>query len=270
MTVFLEPHQLTAAYRLIDTRFSMQQPDQGRQAYDTGHIHGAIYWDLNTDLSDLSNHNGRHPLPSKAQLQRLFESSGLRYDQPIAIYDGGAEPYATRAYWLLSYAGFERVYVVNGGYPALVAAGYPVDQAIPAVTPSQLTITWREGILADREEVQSIVGGTRAAVLLDAREAARYAGQMEPIDPIAGRIPGARNYYWGHSRAAQRLIVTDQLQQTVTKDEPVVVYCGSGVTASPLYALLKEAGYDQVKMYVGSYSDWIRHNPVEKDTDVKS
>ncbi len=89
-------------------------------------------------------------------------------------------------------------------------------------------------------------------------------GQIEPIDTIAGHIPTARNYFWGHAMDGAQLCVKEQLTQIVSKEEPVVVYCGSGVTASPVYALLKEAGYEHVKMYVGSYSDWIKHYDVAK------
>jgi thiosulfate/3-mercaptopyruvate sulfurtransferase len=270
MAVFIEAKALPEQVRFIDTRFSLKDVRAGRAAYDAGHIAGAMYWDLNDDLSDLQLPEGRHPLPAKEKLQALFERSGLRLDQMIAIYDAGGEPFATRAYWLLRYAGFSQVYVVNGGFDALVQAGYAVVSEVPNVDTSALALDWNEAIYADRAEVKAIVDGQVSGVLLDAREAPRYRGEVEPIDRIAGRIPGARNYFWGLSKADEKLVVTPELEQTVAKDEPIVVYCGSGVTASPVYALLKEAGYDQVKLYVGSYSDWIEHFEVERSNEVES
>lgn len=262
MAVFVEAIDLNKNVRFIDTRFSLQDIQAGRKAYDEGHIEGAIYWDLNNDLSDLTSGNGRHPLPSKEKLKKLFEASGLEIDQAIAIYDGGGEPFATRAYWLLCYAGFRHVVIVNGGFNALVVAEFNVVQAVPFYDPTTLNLAWVDDIYADRDYVKAIVDHEIKAVLLDAREEARYLGEVEPIDSIAGHIPTARNYFWGHSKDGSVLKSTEKLEKTVLKQEEIVVYCGSGVTASPVYAVLKEAGYENVKLYIGSYSDWIKHYDV--------
>lgn len=264
MVVFIEAKDVNKDVRLIDTRFSLQNIQEGRKAYEVGHIEGAIYWDLNDDLSDLNSKNGNHPLPSKEQLKSLFENAGLDVNQPIAIYDGGGEPFATRAFWLLAYAGFKNMAVVNGGFDALIAEGFNVVQEVPHFTPTELHVEWNDEIYADRDYVKSIVDRKVSAVLLDAREEARYLGEKEPLYSIAGHIPTARNYFWMHSKEGNRLRVTEKLEKTVSKDENIVVYCGSGVTASPVYALLKEAGYENVKLYVGSYSDWIQHYDIAK------
>ncbi|KGA98922.1 thiosulfate sulfurtransferase [Alkalihalobacillus alcalophilus ATCC 27647 = CGMCC 1.3604] len=264
MSVFINAGELPKEVRFIDTRFSLTDLSAGHKAYHNGHINGAIYWDLNQDLSDLSSKNGRHPLPSHEKLQKLFEKSGLKQEQVIALYDNGGEPYATRAYWLLKYAQFPHVYVVNGGFEALQKAGYAIDTAVPHYPETTLELKWAPTIYASREEVKKIVDGHISGVLLDAREEFRYRGESEPIDKIAGHIPSARNYFWAHLKDEQTLAPTEELQEIVSKDEQIVVYCGSGVTASPIYAALKEAGYEKVKLYVGSYSDWITAYEIEK------
>ncbi|WP_413375951.1 sulfurtransferase [Alkalihalobacillus sp. 1P02AB] len=264
MSVFINAEELPKEVRFIDTRFSLTDLTTGYNAYQKGHIKGAIYWDLNRDLSDLSSENGRHPLPSHENLQKLFERAGLKKEQVIALYDNGGEPYATRAYWLLKYAQFPHVYVVNGGFEALIKAGYAVDTTVPHYPETTLVLNWDPSIYASREEVKKMVDGHASGVLLDAREEFRYRGESEPIDKIPGHIPSARNYFWAHLKNEQTLAPTAELQKVVSKDEQIVVYCGSGVTASPVYAALKEAGYEKVKLYVGSYSDWITTYEIEK------
>lgn len=245
----------------IDTRFNLQDVQEGKRNYAKSHVSGAIYWDLEEALSDMTKQEGRHPLPDKEKLTELFRKSGLNLNDNIIVYDDGGSPFAARAWWLLQYAGFKQSFIALEGFEALKEASVPVDDWVPKPVPSAVTPQWDETIYASRQYVEQTVEGQTASHLLDARSAERYRGEQEPIDPIAGRIPGALNFDWEQLKRedAYRLddVVRSELNQVVTSDEEVTVYCGSGVTAAPLYAMLKHHGYDKVRLYVGSYSDWI-------------
>jgi len=249
--------------RFIDTRFNLQDREWGKQAFQNGHIQGAVYWDLEKDLSDMTKNDGRHPMPSKEQLQRLFEQSGLNYDDVIYVYDQGGAPFAARAWWMLKYADFPNVYIINGGYEALKEAGLAVTADAPAHKPTNLTLKWNESIYSSRTDVKNIVDGQHNALLLDARSAERYRGENEPIDKVAGHIPTAQNFDWEQLKQGAELHANEQLLAKFNPNEEIVVYCGSGVTASPLYAILADAGYENLKLYVGSFSDWITEYEVE-------
>ena len=262
--VFVTADKLERTGRFIDTRFDMQNVELGKQLYEEGHIEGAVYWDLEQDLSDMTKEGGRHPLPDKEALQALFEKHGLHYDDAIYIYDQGASPYATRAWWILKYAGFQHAYIVNGGYQALLDVGFSTTNVVPHYTSSQLTIQWNDHILMSRKEVLNIVEGKNNATLLDARAENRYRGDFEPLDPIAGHIPTAKNYAWEQLKENNQLVITSSLLDKVSKDEEIVIYCGSGVTATPVFSALAEAGYHNIKVYMGGYSEWVQHHPVEQ------
>ena len=262
--VFVKASEIQKEHaRFIDARFDLQQKQAGQQAFLEGHIEGAVYWDLERDLSDMSKSDGRHPMPSKEQLQSLFEATGLMYDQQIYIYDQGAAPFAARAYWMLKYANFPNVFIVNGGFEALKEEGFTVTLDVPTYPRTNVDIQWNESIYASRQDVKQIVDGKEPATLLDARAAIRYRGEHEPLDKIAGHIPTAKNFDWEQLKVGNELTANDQLLQKVDKDAEVVVYCGSGVTASPLYAVLADAGYENLRLYVGSFSDWITQYEVE-------
>lgn len=252
--------------RWIDTRFSLQDPNAGKKLYDKGHIAGAIYLNLEKDLSDMNKTNGRHPLPDKEKLKYLFESNGLQYTDHVVIYDQGGMPFAPRAYWMFCFAGFPQVTLVKEGYEELVELGLEVSTETSSYPASTLILQWNEDILSTREQVK-VVSETSKGVLLDARSAERYAGIHEPIDSVAGHIPTARNLDWEllkeDGRFKEAVDVLSEVEAVVKQDEEITVYCGSGVTAAPLYAMLKEAGYPKVKLYVGSYSDWITAYPVD-------
>ncbi|MCG7333839.1 sulfurtransferase [Sporosarcina sp. ACRSM] len=254
----------------IDTRFNLQDEQEGKRKYAESHVAGAIYWDLEEDLSDMTKREGRHPMPAKEALTELFQKSGLSLEDSIIVYDDGGSPFAARAWWLLQYAGFKQAFIALEGFEALKEAGIPVDDRLPQPAPTAVSPQWDETIYASRQYVEQTVEGQTASHLLDARSAARYRGEQEPIDPIAGRIPGALNFDWEQLKqeAVYRLdeAVKSELNQVVAPLEEVTVYCGSGVTAAPLYAMLKQHGYDKVRLYVGSYSDWISRdgNAVER------
>lgn len=252
--------------RFVDVRFDLQDNVAGKKAFDAGHAPGAMYFDLEQHLSDMTSKNGRHPMPSKAQLAQLIQQSGLTYDDTIVVYDQGAAPFAPRAWWMLKYAGFPNVYILNGGALALEKViDFTKEQAF--YSPSKVDFEWQDHLYAPREAVKAIVDGEVNATLLDARAAARYRGEVEPLDNVAGHIPTAKNFDWEQLKVDGALHANDSLRAKINKDEHVVVYCGSGVTASPLYAILADEGYNNIQLYVGSFSDWITQYEVETGTN---
>lgn len=258
--------------RLVDTRFSLNDNRAGHEMYNAGHLKGAVYMDLEQDLSDMSVPTGRHPLPNKEKLKNWFESNGFLYSDEIVIYDQGGMPFAPRAYWIFKFAGFPSVFIVREGYQQLVVSGFETSTENPTMNRTSLDLKWDESILSDRESVKRVVDGITNGVLLDARSAERYRGEIEPIDPVAGHIPTARNFDWEQLKKngiyMDKTDIEKQLSHVVGKHDEIIVYCGSGVTAAPLYAMLKEADFPNVKLYIGSYSDWITAYPVERS--VKS
>jgi thiosulfate/3-mercaptopyruvate sulfurtransferase len=251
----------------IDARFSLQDAEAGRKNYEKGHIKGALYWDLEDDLSDMSKKTGRHPLPDKEKLTALFRNSGLELHDRILIYDDGGSPFAARAWWILQYGGFKNSFILLEGFEELVAIGVPTSDEAEVVEQSKANPVWDETIFAPRVFVEKTVEGKTGNVLLDARSAERYRGEVEPIDRIAGHIPGARNFDWEQLKKDGSFDLHDgvekKLSQVVKHDDEVVVYCGSGVTAAPLFAMLEQNGFENVKLYVGSYSDWISRETIE-------
>ena len=252
----------------IDARFSLQDSRLGRKSFEVGHIKGALYWDLENDLSDMTKQQaGRHPLPDKEKLTALFQKSGLKLEDRILIYDDGGSPFAARAWWILQYGGFKNSFILLEGFDELVATGCQISKTADAPEPSDVAPIWDETIVASREFVEMTVEGKTGNIMLDARSAERYRGEIEPIDRIAGHIPGALNFDWERLKREGSFNLSDdmgkQLSQVVQRDDEVVVYCGSGVTAAPLFAMLKQKGYKDVRLYVGSYSDWISVNSVE-------
>lgn len=258
-------------FKWIDTRFSLQDVSAGKQKFLKSHVSGAVYWDLNEDLSDLTKTNGRHPMPEKKSLIELFRSSGLELEDAIVIYDDGGSPFATRAWWLLQYAGFKRSFILLEGFEKIKEAGIPVTNVISAPVRTLVEPVWDEAFYASRDYVAEIVAGEITSTLLDAREAKRYRGEIEPLDKIAGRIPGALNFDWEQLKENGAFQLNESLkvnlEQVVDSSKEVTVYCGSGVTAAPVYAMLAHYGYENVRLYVGSYSDWISEEGAEIEKD---
>lgn len=253
--------------RFVDTRFSLQNSHAGQEMYNDGHLKDAVYMDLEQDLSDMSSSSGRHPLPTKDKLKNWFELNGFLYSDEIVIHDQGGMPFAPRAYWIFKYAGFPSVYILREGYTQLVENGFETSMEKPIYNKTTLNLKWDKSILSERVAVKMVVDGVKNGLLLDARSAERYRGEVEPIDPVAGHIPTARNFDWEQLKRNGTFMtkgdIEEQLKNVVGKHEEITVYCGSGVTAAPLYAMLREADYPNVKLYIGSYSDWITAYPIE-------
>ena len=263
-TVFVKASEIQTPAYFLDARFNLADSQAGKQAFVAGHIEGARHIDIEDHLSDMSSDAGRHPMPTKAQLTTTFRQLGLTYDQPIYIYDNGGEPFAARAYFMLQYGGFTNSYIVQDGYEGLQRAGFAVTVDVETTT-SDVDVQFNDDVYVDRAAVKEVARGKINKVLLDARSNVRYRGEEEPIDAVAGHIPRARNYDWEQLITAGMLAPNETLASTVSKDEDIIVYCGSGVTASPLYAVLKEAGYPNVQVYTGSFSDWLQYEPVVQE-----
>ncbi|EWT03419.1 3-mercaptopyruvate sulfurtransferase [Intrasporangium oryzae NRRL B-24470] len=227
--------------------------------YVAGHVPGACFVDLDTELAAPPGEGGRHPLPEPAVVERALRRCGVRSDSRIVVYDGRESYAAARAWWVLRWVGLTDVRVLNGGYAAWLAAGLPVSTEVPGERHGDVVVT--AGFAATTDAA----GAARWAdhgVLLDARAPQRYAGETEPIDPVAGHIPGGINSPTTDWLAADGTFRRDLAEHWATvsaghEDEPVAVYCGSGVTAAHLVLALAEVGVDAT-LYPGSWSEWIR------------
>ncbi|REB10182.1 sulfurtransferase [Sporosarcina sp. BI001-red] len=256
----------------IDARFSLQDPEAGAKLYGQSHIQHAVHWDLEKDLSDMEKGGGRHPMPDHDTVTELYRKSGLQLDDEIIIYDNGGEPFAARAWWMLQYGGFKNVFISLEGYEELVKHGFSTDAKVVAPDRSSVEPEWNESILATKDDVKKLVEAKGENLLLDARAAARYRGEHEPLDAIAGHIPCAQNFDWAQLSKNGRFETSGEsisrLERLADLEQPITVYCGSGVTAAPLYAMLTEKGYSNVRLYAGSYSDWIAGGDLPVETGV--
>lgn len=267
MKVFIDTND-TQQYRWIDARFDLKDPGAGKRQYTESHVKGAVFWDLEKHLSDMGAEGGRHPMPSKEQLADLIHASGLDPEDSVVVYDQGGAPFAARAWWLLKYAGFKNAFISKRGFDALKADGIEVAADVPEFPRTDRVLSFDDSLYADQSYVKGIIEGDELGVLVDARSAKRYAGIEEPIDPVAGRIPGARNFDWEKVVSNHQFKENADFSDVLQKQEPAVVYCGSGVSAAALFAALAEAGHESLRLYVGSFSDWISDssNVVEIDS----
>lgn len=260
-----------AEIRIIDCRYNLKSSDEGFDLYVKDHIPGALYFHLGKDLSGpVSIHGGRHPLPDMNSFKETLQNAGISNETTVIAYDGGEGSYAARLWWLLKYAGHESVYVLNGGYKAWTEASYPVDHAIPEFPKAEFEINLNKEIFASYEEVKNVVDERNPdAVLMDSREKKRYLGLEELIDKKAGHIPGAINKVWMEVYE-NGFFKTEEEQAKrfadIEKDKQIIVYCGSGITATPNFMALKAAGFNHVKLYAGSFSDWISYDDNEIET----
>ncbi|WP_157279922.1 sulfurtransferase [Paenibacillus swuensis] len=256
---------------IVDCRFALGKPESGQAAYEEEHIPGALYLDLERDLSgpkEEDGSGGRHPLPDAATLAGRLGRAGISNETRVVAYDDQGGAMASRLWWLMKYLGHETVYVMDAGFSAWKNAGLPTTSDVRVPIPAQFVASVQHNLLADMYDVQGAIG-REGVTLVDSREGARYRGEVEPIDAVAGHIPGARNYFWGEGRDAAGLWKSAEAQaerfSSLSKDGELIVYCGSGVTACPNVMALQDAGFTKVKLYAGSWSDWISYvsNPID-------
>jgi thiosulfate/3-mercaptopyruvate sulfurtransferase len=255
--------------RLVDCRFNLADIDAGLHAYDAGHLPGAVFADLERDLSGpiVRGTTGRHPLPDVKILSERLSAWGVDERTLVVAYDDGSCMFAPRLWWLLRWLGHERVTVLRGGLTAWQNAGNPLSQLEPAITPVAFEARPNSALLAGLQEVAAIAAdptgsATDDTVLLDARGDVRYRGEQEPIDPVAGHIPTAKNLPYTSlvASGAPRSEAEVQAAFAAAVDAPalqVVAYCGSGVTACALIWAAASAGLTGIRLYPGSWSEWI-------------
>lgn len=238
---------------LLDVRWTLAGAD--RDGYLAGHLPGAVFCDLDADLASPPGAGGRHPLPDPAELAATLRRLGVGPAREVVAYDGGSGASAARAWWVLRWAGHERVVVLDGGLPAWVAAGGRLEEGDIAPEPAPDAVV-RPGGLATVDADDVLAG--RAGTLLDARAAERYRGETEPIDPVAGHVPGAlsrpTSTFYGPDGS---FLPAAELRQALAVDGPATAYCGSGVTAAQLVLAGQVAGVD-LALYPGSWSHWVR------------
>lgn len=257
---------------IVDCRFELGSPSAGREAYLASHIPGAIHLDLERDLSaPIQTHGGRHPLPEPHELAARLGRAGIGNATRVVAYDDQGGMNAARLWWLLRWLGHDDVYVMDKGFAAWQAGGFPVTAAARTPVPAAFVPHVRDAMLADVGEVRRALRDP-GVLLVDSRDASRFAGAHEPIDAKAGHIPGAVNRFWKGVLDDQGAWLTEpQLREQLAPviralddGREVIVYCGSGVSACPNVLALHRLGYPQAKLYAGSWSDWISYaeNPI--------
>lgn len=254
-------------FTILDVRYYLGDPPRGRAEYVQGHLPGAVFVDLDAELAAPPRPDrvgGRHPRPDAEALERAARSWGARDGRDIVVYDQSTSLAAGRAWWLLTDAGL-KVRVLDGGFQAWVARRLPVTEAVPEVVPGDVVL--RPGNLraVDAGEVAARGTGVR---LIDVRAPERYSGEVEPLDLVAGRIPGAENVpagslltsFGGFRSPAE---IAAQLGELSAED---ILSCGSGITAAQVALAAAHAGLPIPRVYLGSYSDWISDpsRPVER------
>ena len=254
---------------LLDCRWRLAD-GADRAGYDRGHLPGAVFVDLDRDLSTAPGPGGRHPLPDPAAFQAAMRRCGVDDGRPVVAYDQGDAGGAARAWWLLGFFGHPDVRVLDGGLPAWVAAGRPLDTTRPHPPPGDFTARPGHRPLLDAAGAARLAG---EGMLLDARVPARYAGREEPVDPVAGHVPGARNLPAGELYDGGRLLPPGELRRRfealgARDGTPAGAYCGSGVVAAQLVLALEVAGLPAA-LYAGSWSEWVADptRPVEVGDD---
>jgi len=242
---------------LLDVRWRLGGPP-GIDSYREGHLPGAVFADLDRDLSAPPGPAGRHPLPDPADFQAAMRAAGVSQDRPVVVYDDRDATAAARGWWLLCYHGHEHVRVLDGGYQAWLAAGLPVTMADPAVKPGDFTARPGHMPVLDAAAAGSMA---RTGLLLDARAGERYRGEQEHVDPVAGHIPGAVSAPTadnvnpdGTFRSAAELAA--RFAALGARDSMVGAYCGSGGTVAHEVLALALVGVPAA-LYVGSWSNWM-------------
>ncbi|MDX1477284.1 MAG: sulfurtransferase [Saprospiraceae bacterium] len=267
-TTIISPFDLHAllgkgTVRILDCRFSLADTEWGRNAYRAAHLPGAVYAHLDDDLSApvVPGVTGRHPLPAPEAFAARLGVWGISGNDQVVVYDQSHGGLAARAWWMLHWMGHEDCALLDGGWAAWTAQQYPVTDDVPSPTATQ----YRPRVNAAMTVSADIVNAWRqdaAHCVIDARAAARYRGEVEPIDPVAGHMPGAFNLPFmenvhpdGSWKSPE--VLRARLSKITVPDHQIAVHCGSGVTACHDILAFKHAGLGMPKLYPGSWSEWI-------------
>ena len=251
---------------ILDCRFALEDPDYGLRSYAEGHIEGAQFADLERDLSGpvTKGVTGRHPLPDPDELIERLRGWGINNDSDVVLYDDGPGAFAARAWWLLAWLGKrDGVFVLDGGLKAWHAAGFPLNLDSVRLPRGHFDGAPDNQLLIKAQALQKRLNDP-ALTLIDARALPRFRGEVEPIDPVAGHIPGAQCAAFNENLdSSGRFLPVEQLKQRFAEKlgdrspDELVAYCGSGVTACHNLFALALAGYPLGKLYAGSWSEWI-------------
>jgi thiosulfate/3-mercaptopyruvate sulfurtransferase len=248
-------------WRVFDCRHDLAKPELGEQQYGEGHIPGALFASLDRDLSGKkTGKNGRHPLPDPMDFEKWLERTGLTPKDQVVCYDAGPGAMAARLWWMLRWIGHDNVAVLDGGFAKWTKEGRAVSVDVPLFTPLNYPIKLRAELAVD---VRTVERNLQKDLLLDARAPARYRGEQEPIDPVAGRIKGAKNRFNMDNVSADGTFkpaaaLKKDFESVLQGRSPseVVHYCGSGVAACHNLLAMEIAGLKGGKLYAGSWSEW--------------
>jgi len=265
---------------ILDCRFDLGDAGAGRRAYSTAHIPGARYADLNRDLaSPVTAGSGRHPLPAPGALREFFASLGVGDHSQVIAYDEASGSFAARAWWLLRWLGHREVAVLDGGFKAWLADGGAVEAGEPPPKSARGAVDFTgdlqpEGFATSEDVLRALDDPER--LLVDARAPERYAGTAEPLDPVAGHVPGAVNHpFTGNLGPDGRFLPAPELRRRWLErlggmaPGNVTLMCGSGVTACHNLLAMEVAGLPGARLYAGSWSEWIRdpERPVARGSE---
>ncbi len=259
---------------VFDCRHSLADLESGRRLYDEAHIPGAYFASVERDLAGAkTGRNGRHPLPDPLHFARFLRAAGADDGSQIVTYDGGADMFAARMWFLTRWLGHDAVAVLDGGFPAWLALGYPLTaDPSKAAREGTLTVRLRPEYLVDATHVHEHLNSPDMR-LVDARARERYSGETEPIDPVAGHIPGARNRWFKENFDAEGKLkspaaLREEFERAGLDPGRTVHQCGSGVSAAVNYLAMERAGLTGSRIYNGSWSEWVSDpsRPIETGT----
>lgn len=272
-TLELAERLADTAWVVVDSRFSLNDPDRGRRDYLDAHIPGAVYAHLDDDLSGhiVPGETGRHPLPSVDEMAETISLMGITDDVQVVVYDDAGGGIAARLWWMLHFLGHDAAAVLNGGWPRWLGAGLPTRSGEESNPRRVFSARPREELIVGASEVEDLRTRTDWRII-DAREGERYRGEVEPIDPVAGHIPGALSAPFAQNLDGDGLFLQPEklrrrFEEVVgaTPADRVVSYCGSGVTATHNLLAMAHAGLGYGRLYPGSWSEWITdpERPIE-------
>ena len=246
---------------VVDCRFDLAEPNSGSEAFAISRIPGAQFADLDQDLSGPpTTDHGRHPLPTPERMTELFSRLGIDSSKQVVAYDNRNMMGASRLWWMLKYMGHDAVAVLDGGWSAWTKSNAPVDsEPFQGCARVEFTGSPRKHLLVVLDEVLG------QPLMVDSRSPDRYRGEVEPLDPVAGCIPGAKNFFFmNHLKEDGTLKGEEEIKQNLldtfdgVPGEDVTFYCGSGVSACVNLLAAAKAGLPMSKLYVGSWSEWSR------------
>lgn len=254
------------AFRIVDCRFSLMKPDQGQKDHASGHIPGASYANLDTDLAaPISAGSGRHPLPDVAAFVATLQHWGISNDTQVVVYDDAGGAVASRLWWMLRWLGHRNVALLDGGFAAWMRADGAVSRQHTPWPVGSFSGSGASEMVWTAAQIESWLAADNAFTLVDARAVTRFVGEHEPIDPVAGHVPGAVNLPFtdalhedGTWRSADEIKACWAGIGEIPAETPWGVMCGSGVTACHLALSASIAGFSDPCLYVGSWSEWLQ------------